>query len=151
MIPDMPINWKDFEYKYADNPQRAFENLTYYLFCYEFGRKNGIFRYIHQPHIETEPIQVGDKLIGFQAKYYGDSIRMSEKEEDMIKAVKGAAELYPGIAILRFYISKEFAKNSKGQKPSYQDRVEKAAAERGIEIQWFGISNIEMQLMKNLV
>ena len=149
MIPDMPINWKDFEYKYADNPQRAFENLTYYLFCYEFGRKNGIFRYIHQPHIETEPIQVGDKLIGFQAKYYGDSIRMSEKEEDMIKAVKGAAELYPGIAILRFYISKEFAKNSKGQKPSYQDRVEKAAAERGIEIQWFGISNIEMQLMKN--
>ena len=150
MIPDTPINWKAFEYKYADNPQRAFENLTYYLFCQDFGRKNGIFRYIHQPHIETEPIQVGGQLIGFQAKYYSDSIRMSEKEEDMIKAVKGAAEKYPGIAILRFYIgSKEFSKDSKGQKPSYQDKTEKAAAERGIEIQWFGISNIEMQLMKD--
>lgn len=65
MIPETSVNWKAFEYKFSDNPQRAFENLTYYLFCNEYGQKNGIFRYFNQPHIETNPIQVGDKLIGF--------------------------------------------------------------------------------------
>lgn len=45
MIPETSVNWKAFEYKFSDNPQRAFENLTYYLFCNEYGQKNGIFRY----------------------------------------------------------------------------------------------------------
>ena len=70
MIPETSVDWKAFEYKYSNDPQRAFEDLSYYLFCYEFNRKNGIFRYFNQPHIETIPIQVCDKLIGFQAKYY---------------------------------------------------------------------------------
>ena len=34
-------------------------------------------------------IQVGDKLIGFQAKYYAESVAMSSKEEDLRKAVEG--------------------------------------------------------------
>lgn len=63
------VDCKAFEYKYSNNPQRAFENFAYCLFCYEFNQKNGIFRYFNQPHIETNPIQVDDKLIGFQAKY----------------------------------------------------------------------------------
>lgn len=97
MIPETSVNWKAFEYKYSDNLQRAFENLTYYLFCHEFHQKNGIFRYFNQPHIETNPIQVGDKLIGFQSKYYADSVAMSGKKEELIKAVEGAARSYPGI------------------------------------------------------
>lgn len=47
MIPETSVNWKAFEYKFSDNPQRAFENLTYYLFCDEYGQKNGIFRYFN--------------------------------------------------------------------------------------------------------
>lgn len=39
MIPETSVNWKAFEYKFSDNPQRAFENLTYYLFCNEYGQK----------------------------------------------------------------------------------------------------------------
>lgn len=61
MIPETSVDWK------------AFENLAYYLFCYELNQKNGIFRYFNQPHIETNPVQVDNKLIGFQAKHYADS------------------------------------------------------------------------------
>ena len=87
MIPETSVNWKAFEYKYSDNPQKAFENLTYYLFCHEFNQNSGIFRYFNQPHIETNPIQVGEKFIGFQAKYYSDSVTMSGKETP-VKIIK---------------------------------------------------------------
>lgn len=151
MIPETSVNWKAFEYKYSDNPQRAFENLTYYLFCHEFKQKNGIFRYFNQPHIETNPIQVGDKLIGFQSKYYSDSVTMSDKENELIKAVRGAARSYPGITTFYFYISREFSPSSKKDivVPSYQKNIEKVAGDIGIKIEWRGISNIEAQLMQD--
>lgn len=151
MIPETSIDWKAFEYKYSNNPQRAFENLAYYLFCYEFNQKNGIFRYFNQPHIETNPIQVDDKLIGFQAKYYADSVSMSGKEKDLIEAVKGAARSYPGITTLYFYISREFSPSSKKDtvEPSYKINVENIAKNLNIKIEWRGFSNIEAQLMQD--
>lgn len=151
MIPETSVNWKAFEYKFSDNPQRAFENLTYYLFCNEYGQKNGIFRYFNQPHIETNPIQVGDKLIGFQAKYYAESVAMSSKEEDLRKAVEGASKAYPGITTLYFYISREFSSSSEKDKvkPAYQTNIENIAKGLGITIEWKGLSNIEAQLMQD--
>lgn len=151
MIPETSVDWKAFEYKYSNNPQRAFEDLSYYLFCYEFNRKNGIFRYFNQSHIETIPIQVCDKLIGFQAKYYADSVPMSGKEKDLIEAVEGAARSYPGITILYFYISREFSPSSKKDmvEPSYKINVENIAKNLNIRIEWRGLSNIEAQLMQD--
>lgn len=109
MIPQTSVNWTAFNYKYSTNPQHAFESLTYYLFCHEFQQPYGIFRYFNQPHIETNPIHVGDRYIGFQSKYYADSVTMSSKEQELIGAVKGAAQRYPGITTLYFYISREFS------------------------------------------
>lgn len=151
MIPETSVNWKAFEYKFSDNPQRAFENLTYYLFCNEYEQKSGIFRYFNQPHIETNPIQVRDKLIGFQAKYYADSVSMSNKENELSEAVKGAARAYPGITTLYFYISREFSPSSKKDivKPKYQTNIETVAQSLGITIKWRGLSNIEAQLMQD--
>jgi hypothetical protein len=151
MIPETSVNWKAFEYKFSDNPQRAFENLTYYLFCNEYGQKNGIFRYFNQPHIETNPIRVGKKLIGFQAKYYAESVAMSSKEEELRKAVEGASRAYPGITTLYFYISREFSPSSEKDKvkPAYQTNIENIAKAIGITIEWKGLSNIEAQLMQD--
>lgn len=151
MIPETSVNWKAFEYKFSDNPQRAFENLTYYLFCNEYEQKSGIFRYFNQPHIETNPIQVGDKLIGFQAKYYSDSVSISGKENELCDAVKGAARAYPGITTLYFYISREFSPSSKKDivKPAFQTNIENTAQLLGITIEWRGLSNIEAQLMQD--
>lgn len=151
MIPETSVDWKAFEYKYSNNPQRAFENLAYYLFCYELNQKNGIFRYFNQPHIETNPVQVGDELIGFQAKYYADSVPMSGKEKDLIEAVEGAAISYHGITIIYFYISREFSTSSKKDmiEPSYKINVENIAKNFNIKIEWRGLSNIEAQLMQD--
>ena len=151
MIPETSVNWKAFEYKFSDNPQRAFENLTYYLFCNEYGQKYGIFRYFNQPHIETNPIHVGDKIIGFQAKYYADSVAMSSKEKELSEAVEGAARSYPGITTLYFYISREFSPSSDKDivKPTYQTNIENTAKKLGITIEWKGPSNIEAQLMQD--
>lgn len=151
MIPETSVDWKAFEYKYSDNPQRAFENLTYYLFCHEFEQKNGIFRYFNQPHIETNPIQIGKKLIGFQSKYYSDSVAMSSKESELISAVRGASKAYPGITTLYFYISHEFSPSSMKDivKPAYQEHIENEAQKLNIEIVWRAKSNIEAQLMQD--
>lgn len=151
MIPETSVNWKAFEYKFSDNPQRAFENLTYYLFCNEYGQKYGISRYFNQPHIETNPIHVGNKIIGFQAKYYTDSVAMSSKEKELSEAVEGAARSYPGITTLYFYISREFSPSSEKDivKPAYQTNIENTAKELGITIEWKGPSNIEAQLMQD--
>lgn len=151
MIPETSVDWKAFEYKYSNNPQRVFENLAYCLFCYEFNQKNGIFRYFNQPHIETNPIQVDEQLIGFQAKYYADSVSMSGKEKDLKEAVEGAARSYPGITTLYFYISREFSPSSKKDmiEPSYKINVEKAAQNLNIKIEWRVRSNMEVQLMQD--
>lgn len=121
------------------------------MFCHEFNQKNGIFRYFNQPHIETNPIYVGEKYIGFQAKYYADSVTMSSKEKELIEAVEGAARMYPGITTLHFYISHEFSPSSKKDilKPSYQTNIENTAQKLGIEIEWRGTSNIDAQLMQD--
>lgn len=151
MIPQTSVNWTAFNYKYSTNPQHAFESLTYYLFCHEFQHPYGIFRYFNQPHIETNPIHVGDRYIGFQSKYYADSVTMSSKEQELIDAVKGAAQRYPGITTLYFYISREFSPRSKKDDimPSYQKKVEAVAEELGIELVWRVPSNLEAQLMQD--
>lgn len=102
-------------------------------------------------YIETNPIKVGDKLIGFQAKYYSDSVSMSGKENELSDAVKGAARAYPGTTTLYFYISQEFSPSSKKDivKPAYQTNIENTAQLLGITIEWRGLSNIEAQLMQD--
>ena len=85
---------KTVHHTFGNNLTHAFESLTYYLFCHEFQQPYGIFHYFNQPHIETNPIHVGDRYIGFQSKYYADSVTMSSKEQELIGAVKGAVQRY---------------------------------------------------------
>ena len=76
---------------------------------------------------------------------------MSSKEQELIGAVKGAVQRYPGITTLYFYISREFSPSSKTDDimPSYQKKVEAVAEELGIELVWRVPSNLEAQLMQD--
>ena len=60
------ISWDEFESKHRERLQKAFEDLTYHLFCYEFNNGKGIHRYHNQKAIETDPIKNDDDCIGFQ-------------------------------------------------------------------------------------
>ena len=66
-------NWANFQTKFTDNPQKYFEWFCYLLFCQEFNKATGIFRYKNQSGIETNPITKDGELIGWQAKYYSEA------------------------------------------------------------------------------
>ena len=63
-------NWDKFKEKFSENPQNNFEWFCYLLFCKEFKKPLGIFRYKNQAAIETNPIEVDGEIIGWQAKFY---------------------------------------------------------------------------------
>ena len=68
-------NWDIFKAKFSENPQNNFEWFCYLLFCKEFNKPVGIFRYMNQSAIETEPIktpikQLGPKIARFRSRCY---------------------------------------------------------------------------------
>lgn len=73
-------NWDIFRAKFSDNPQINFEWFCYLLFCKEYGQEKGIFRYKNQSAIETNPISVGDKIIGWQAKFYDTTLSSNKSK-----------------------------------------------------------------------
>lgn len=102
-------NWDKFKVKFSENPQDNFEWFCYLLFCKQYNKSFGIFRYYNQPAIETEPIRIGKEVIGFQSKFYEGKISSKHKNE-LVETVTKAKKLYPEITKIIFYINSEFTK-----------------------------------------
>jgi len=60
----LDINWDNFRAKFNSVKEGAFERLCYLLFCKEFGRDIGIFRFKNHAGIETDPIEKDGQVIG---------------------------------------------------------------------------------------
>lgn len=148
MYQNVSINWDVFNYKFSGNTRNAFEQLAYILFCHEFDRPFGIFRYFNQIGIETEVIQVDKDIIGFQAKYYDANITLSNRKADLIAAIDKSRQSYPNITRMLFYVNKELASSKKkGQhRPQYQTEIENYGNQFGINIEWRVKSNFEVSL-----
>ena len=144
------LNWENFKYKNSQNLNKAFEALSYYLFCYEFDKKYGIHRYFNQAGIETDPIEYNGEIIGFQSKYYDDTVKLYQKKEELKSAIKITKEKYQGISKIIFYINKEFSqsRDKNNNKPEYLKEIEKFAKELFIKIEWRMKSNFEKMLME---
>ena len=140
------INWNNFKAKFNGKEQKCFEQLCYLLFCKEFNIDTGIFRYKNQTGIETEPIIVEDKLIGFQAKFY--ETKISENKEDIEKTIAKAKSKNEKLDKILFYVNKEFSESSKKDKkePAYKTEIENYAKSQGIVIEWRTPSHFEAQL-----
>ena len=125
-----------------------FELLSYLLFCQEHGSNVGIFRYLNQTAIETNPIAVDSKKIGFQAKYWSGSI--SEHKEEIKNSITRAKNKYSGLDIIYYYLHKEFGQSTilGESKPKYQREIEEHANKLGIAIEWRVSSHFERQLME---
>lgn len=149
-MTNIPIDWKVFEYKFSQNPRRAFENLSNILFCYEMKQPYGIFRYFNQPYIETSTVMAPDGLVtGFQAKYYDAGTPLSSKEAELKKAIEGAKKKYININRILFYVNKEMSASTRKdtEKPAYQSNIEKYGRDLGITIEWRVLGNIEQILL----
>ncbi|WP_145408421.1 hypothetical protein [Paenibacillus xylanexedens] len=148
MYQNVSINWDVFNYKFSGNTRNAFEQLAYILFCHEFNRPFGIFRYFNQTGIETEVIQVDEDIIGFQAKYYDTHTTLSNRKVDLLSAIDKSRQSYPNLTRLIFYVNKELSSSKKkGQHiPQYQTEIENHGKKVGINIEWRVKSNFEVTL-----
>ena len=136
-------NWEIFKEKFSENPQSNFERFCYLLFCKEFEKPFGIFRYKNQSAIETNPIEKDNGVIGWQAKFYDTSL--SNHKNDFLKTIENAKRDYPKITKLLFYSNKEWGQN-KGKKPQGLMEVEKKAKELNIILEWRTASFLSLNL-----
>jgi hypothetical protein len=138
------LNWNAFRLKFNGRESKAFESLCYRLFCREFGRNLGIFRYKNQIGIETEPILVHDELIGFQSKFFDHTIN----KQEITKSIEKAKLKNPDLKKVHVYLNLEFSESTK---PDVKEATTKAAIEEfarslGLQIEWRVPSHIEAQL-----
>ena len=143
------INWKEFESKQGERLQKAFEDLTYHLFCYEFNDGKGIHRYHNQKGLETNPIKHDENCIGFQTKVY--DVPLYRRKTELIRCIDDAKEIYPKLTKLVFYIYRECGQSSKKNqnKSDYIQDIEDYGSEKGIEIVWRGKSEIEHMFLEH--
>jgi len=139
-------NWDIFKAKFSENPQNNFEWFCYLLFCKEFNKEFGVFRYINQAALETEPIKVEEEVIGWQAKFY--DVSLSERKEAILTTLEKSKQYYSNITKLIFYTNQEWGQ-TKGEKPKGLLDVEKKAKELNITIDWRTASFFESEFVAN--
>ena len=126
-------NWQIFRAKFSENPQNNFEWFCYLLFCREFNKPFGIFRYKNQSAIETDPIEINGQFIGWQAKFYDSTL--SNHKDDLIDTIERANRDYPKISKIVIYSNKEWGQY-RGNEPQGKRDAESKAKELGIELDW---------------
>ncbi|RBP96136.1 hypothetical protein DFO70_102463 [Cytobacillus firmus] len=126
-------NWDVFKAKFSDNPQNNFEWLCYLLFCKQFNKDYGIFRYKNQSAIETNPIEVNDDVVAWQAKFY--ETPLSNHKNDLEDTLNKLKRDYPNVNRLHIYSNQEWGQN-KGQMPQGLKDIEKLAKELDVRLEW---------------
>lgn len=149
-------NWNIFKAKFNDNPQEYFEWFCYLLFCAEFDKPVGVFRYKNQSAIETCPITYDEEVIGWQAKFY--ETKLAENKTELLAMLDKAKRDYPELNKIILYTNQEWGqgkaqgsaqekKNNNDPKPKQE--IDKKAQEYGIELVWRTASYFESPLVSN--
>lgn len=148
------LNWNIFELKFEGKQEAAFEDLARGLFCSEHQIKNGLSGYKNHPGLETNPVKIGSKFIGFQAKYSSPSVILSAKKQHIINSIRIAKENEKLLDVIYIYVNKQPSSSSiKGKiKPNYLNDIEKEAIELGVQVVWKFSDHIANELSqgKNL-
>ena len=137
-------NWEIFKAKFSENPQNNFEWFCYLLFCREFDKPFGIFRFKNQSAIETNPIKKDNEVIGWQAKFYNTPL--SSHKDDLINTIEKSRRDYPNITKLLFYTNQEWGQN-KGKNPQGLIDIEEKAKALNVTIEWRGASFFESEFV----
>lgn len=130
------IIWGNFRAKFNGKEQSTFQWLCYLLFCEEYNQPLGISRYENHAGIESDPIIVGEEVIGWQAKFYDTP--MSKHKSDLIASIDTAKTRHPNLTMLVFYTNLDFGQDPKKTDPQYKIAVEKHAKDKGVSIIWKG-------------
>lgn len=139
-------DWNIFKAKFSENPQNYFEWFCYLLFCKEFDKSHGIFRYFNQSGMETNPIKFENEWIAWEAKFYEDKLINHKSEFE--KKLDIAKTKNPEITKIYFYTPIDWTetKNNKRMTKQQED-IEKKAKELNIEVIWKGASFFESEFV----
>lgn len=138
-------NWNNFLAKFYEKPQIYFEWFCYLLFCQEFKKPAGIFRYKNQSGIETNPIINGDEVIGWQSKFY--DTKLSDHKDDLIGMIAKSKKNYSNLTKIIFYTNQEWGQGKKKNDSEIKEKVDRSAKASGIEIEWRTASFFESPLV----
>ena len=127
-------NWDIFKAKFSENRQDNFEWFCYLLFSKEYEQDFGIHRYKNQSGIETDPIEVDNEIIGWQSKFYEDSL--SNHKDDLIGTLVKSKRDYPNITKIILYTNSEWGQGQGGNEPKAKRETEEKANELEIELEW---------------
>jgi hypothetical protein len=128
------INWNNFRAKFNNQEEIAFECFCYLLFCKEFVKNTGIFRFKNHAGIETDPVEHDGKVVGWQAKFY--STALSQHTADFKESIDKGKERHPKLSKIIFYTNQEFGQDKKKTDPQYKKDIEAHAESKGVEIEW---------------
>ncbi|MES2930964.1 MAG: AVAST type 4 anti-phage nuclease Avs4 [Patescibacteria group bacterium] len=128
------VNWNNFRAKFNLQEEVAFERFCYLLFCKEFNKNLGIFRFKNHAGIETNPVEQGSLVIGWQAKFY--TTALSQHTADFKESIDTTKERHPEVNKILFYTNQEFGQDKKKTDPKYKKDIEAHAKSKGIEIEW---------------
>ncbi|XZH38286.1 hypothetical protein ACSW8X_11160 [Clostridium perfringens] len=134
MINVVKPDWYKFRAKFSGNPQENFEWFCYMLFCKEYNKPMGIFRYKNQSGVETNPINIESKVIGWQAKFYETTLSNHKKE--LIETLEKSKRDYPNINMIIFYTNQEWGQGKEENTSKVKANIEEKARDLGIEIVW---------------
>lgn len=127
-------DWNVFRAKFNHNPHDAFEWFCYLLFCREHNLTKGWFGFKNQSGIEKQPLELDDKVIGFQAKFY--EIPLSQKKQAFIETLDATNRDYPDLTHLIIYTNQLWGQGKDGGKSKALMDIEERAVSLNIEIIW---------------
>lgn len=135
-MPLIKPDWDIFKAKFSDDPNGAFEWLCYLLICKEFNLPNGIFRYLNQSGMETNPITRNKEIYAWEAKFY--SGKLSENKDEFIKKINIIKEKNPEVRNMIFFTHLEWGESSKKNKRNSEpkEEIKQEARKFQIEIKW---------------
>jgi hypothetical protein len=137
------VNWDNFKAKFSGSKQAAFERFCYILFCKEFAKEIGIFRFRNHAGIETNPIENEGKVIGWQAKFYETRLSDSQNKNDIKHSIDFTKKRHPEVNKIIFYTNQEFGQDAKKTDPQYKIDLESYAKSKNIDIEWRTASYFE--------
>ena len=126
-------DWDIFKAKFSNNPQAYFEWLCYILFCIEFHKGRGIFRFKNQSSVETNPIKKDNEVIGWQAKFYSSAL--SNHKAEIITTIETAKRTYPEVTRIILYTNQEWGQY-RGKYPRGLAEIEAKSKDLNLEIDW---------------
>lgn len=143
-------SWNEFIGKYPDDPRGAMEALSRFLFRTRYGIGDSLPYFYNHPGIETAPVIVGNEVVGFQSKYFtGETIDDSQADE-LIKSIETARRHNATLTKIIVYTNSAFWFPKPNEDAiKRQNKVEKAAKDKSLALEWMFSDNILDMVGKN--